>query len=85
MITARGRYIQLQYIFAMISKIVILHRNADLLRGGFQPPKTVKTGTTIVGIIFKDGVILGADTRATEGPIVSDKNCSKIHYLAKNM
>ncbi|XP_013117566.1 proteasome subunit beta type-7 [Stomoxys calcitrans] len=60
-------------------------RNADLIRGGFQPPKTVKTGTTIVGIIFKDGVILGADTRATEGPIVSDKNCAKIHYLAKNM
>jgi len=60
-------------------------RNELLLQKGFQPPKTVKTGTTIVGIIFKDGVILGADTRATEGPIVSDKNCSKIHYLAKNM
>ncbi|KAI8122353.1 hypothetical protein FF38_04643 [Lucilia cuprina] len=60
-------------------------RNADLLRNGFQAPKTVKTGTTIAGIVFKDGVILGADTRATEGPIVSDKNCSKIHYLAKNM
>lgn len=56
-----------------------------LINQGFQPPKTVKTGTTIVGIIYKDGVILGADTRATEGPIVSDKNCEKIHYLAKNM
>lgn len=63
----------------------VFRRNAELIKGGFQPPKTVKTGTTIVGIIFKDGVILGADTRATEGPIVSDKNCSKIHYLAKNM
>lgn len=60
-------------------------RNAELLKGGFQPPRTVKTGTTIAGIIFKDGVILGADTRATEGPIVSDKNCEKIHYLADNM
>ncbi|XP_004522057.1 proteasome subunit beta type-7 [Ceratitis capitata] len=60
-------------------------RNEMLLGSGFQQPKTVKTGTTIAGIIFKDGVILGADTRATEGPIVSDKNCSKIHYLAKNM
>ena len=29
-------------------------------------PKAKKTGTTIVGIIFKDGVVLGADTRATE-------------------
>ncbi|XP_017138150.1 proteasome subunit beta type-7 [Drosophila miranda] len=60
-------------------------RNATLLSGGFKPPTTTKTGTTIVGIIYKDGVVLGADTRATEGPIVSDKNCAKIHYLAKNI
>lgn len=52
---------------------------------GFSTPKAIKTGTTIVGIIYKDGVILGADTRATEGPIVADKNCEKIHFLAKNM
>jgi 20S proteasome subunit beta 2 len=44
-----------------------------------------KTGTTICGLIFKDGVILGADTRATEDSIVAVKNCSKIHYIAKNM
>jgi len=60
-------------------------RNAMLLKKGFVCPKAVKTGTTICGIIFKDGVILGADTRATEGPIVADKNCEKIHFLAKNM
>ncbi len=48
-------------------------------------PKVQKTGTTICGIIFKDGVILGADTRATSGSIVADKNCEKIHYVAKNM
>lgn len=29
--------------------------------------------------------MLGADTRATEGPIVADKNCEKIHYLAPNI
>jgi Proteasome subunit len=28
---------------------------------------------------------LGADTRATEGPIVCDKNCEKIHYIAPNI
>lgn len=60
-------------------------RNAALIKDGFKPPKVVKTGTTIAGVIYKDGVVLGADTRATEGTIVSDKNCSKIHYLAKNM
>ncbi|KAK8710613.1 hypothetical protein V6N13_145927 [Hibiscus sabdariffa] len=33
----------------------------------------------------QDGVILGADTRATEGPIVCDKNFEKIHYMAPNI
>lgn len=45
----------------------------------------MKTGTTIAGIIFKDGVVLGADTRATGGSEVADKNCEKIHYLAPNI
>lgn len=45
----------------------------------------IKTGTTICGMVFKDGVILGADTRATEGSIVAVKNCAKIHYIAKNI
>lgn len=52
---------------------------------GKKIPKAKKTGTTIVGMIFKDGVVLGADTRATEGPIVADKNCEKIHYIAPNI
>ncbi|XP_017092920.2 proteasome subunit beta type-7 [Drosophila bipectinata] len=60
-------------------------RNIKLIAEGYEPPKPVKTGTSIVGIIYKDGVILGADTRATEGPIVSDKNCSKIHHLQKHI
>ncbi|GFZ21215.1 20S proteasome beta subunit PBB2 [Actinidia rufa] len=33
----------------------------------------------------EDGVILGAGTRATEGPIVADKNCEKIHFMAPNI
>ncbi|KAL2919992.1 proteasome core particle subunit beta 2 [Polyrhizophydium stewartii] len=60
-------------------------RNAMLAARGAKPPKATSTGTTIVGVIFKDGVVLGADTRATAGPIVADKNCEKIHYLAPNM
>lgn len=36
-------------------------------------------------MVYKDGIVLGADTRATMGPIVGDKNCEKIHYLAPNM
>ncbi|XP_018331573.1 proteasome subunit beta type-7 [Agrilus planipennis] len=60
-------------------------RNASFVANGFVPPKATKTGTTIVGITYKDGVILGADTRATEDTTVSDKNCQKIHYLASNI
>jgi len=52
---------------------------------GFPSPKAMKTGTTIVGLTYKDGIVLGADTRATEGPIVADKNCEKIHYIADNI
>jgi 20S proteasome subunit beta 2 len=47
--------------------------------------KTKKTGTTIVGVVFDKGVILGADTRATEGSIVADPDCLKIHYLSPNI
>ncbi|KAJ3118648.1 proteasome core particle subunit beta 2 [Phlyctochytrium bullatum] len=56
-----------------------------LANKGMKMPKATKTGTTIVGCLYKDGLVLGADTRATEGPIVADKNCEKIHYLAPNM
>jgi 20S proteasome subunit beta 2 len=57
-------------------------RNAMLESNGYVAPKAMKTGTTIVGVIYKNGVVLGADTRATNGSIVADKNCSKIHRLA---
>ncbi|XP_059069491.1 proteasome subunit beta type-7-B isoform X2 [Cryptomeria japonica] len=60
-------------------------RNGMLVKKGVEPPKFRKTGTTIVGLVFKDGIILGADTRATEGPIVCDKNCEKIHCIAPNI
>jgi len=58
-------------------------RNAFLQSTGFKAPVAKKTGTTICGVIYKDGVVLGADTRATEGSIVADKNCAKIHYISK--
>jgi len=66
-------------------------RNNILRAAGSDAPidvealKAKKTGTTIVGCIFNGGVVLGADTRATEGPIICDKNCEKIHYIAPNI
>ncbi|EER30444.1 proteasome component PUP1 precursor [Candida tropicalis MYA-3404] len=57
-------------------------RNAFLTTKGFANPKATSTGTTIVGCKFKNGVVIAADTRATSGPIVADKNCEKLHRLA---
>jgi 20S proteasome subunit beta 2 len=63
----------------------LFRSNAFLANKGFVAPKTTKTGTTICGVVFKHGIVLGADTRATGGDIVSDKNCQKIHKMAPNM
>ncbi|KAH0542947.1 proteasome core particle subunit beta 2 [Glutinoglossum americanum] len=57
-------------------------RNAALHAQGFPLPKATSTGTTIVGCIFDGGVVIAADTRATSGPIVADKNCEKLHYIS---
>ncbi|KAK7684793.1 proteasome core particle subunit beta 2 [Cerrena zonata] len=57
-------------------------RNNYLTTQGFGAPKATSTGTTIVGCKFKGGVVIAADTRATAGPIVADKNCEKLHRLA---
>uniref|UniRef100_A0A8D0UEK2 Proteasome subunit beta n=1 Tax=Sus scrofa TaxID=9823 RepID=A0A8D0UEK2_PIG len=59
-------------------------RNASLERAlpGFRVPHALKTGTTIAGLVFQDGVILGADTRATNDSVVADKSCEKIHFIA---
>ena len=56
-------------------------RNNFLAEKGIPLPKATSTGTTIVGCLFKDGIVLGADTRATEGPIVADKNCEKVSLV----
>merc|ERR550537_2113074 len=45
----------------------------------------MKSGTTICGVVCADCVVLAADTRATEGPIVADKNCQKLHFIADNI
>lgn len=45
------------------------------------------TGTTIAGCVVAGGtvVLLGADTRATNGQMVADKTCFKIHTLGRNV
>ena len=63
----------------------LARRNAVLEVRGMVAPKPKKTGTTIVGVVYDGGVVLGADTRATEGDTVADKNCEKIHFIADNI
>lgn len=61
------------------------NRNAALHARGVPLPKATSTGTTIVGCIYDGGVVIAADTRATSGPIVADKNCEKLHYISPNI
>ncbi|ORY85339.1 nucleophile aminohydrolase [Leucosporidium creatinivorum] len=60
-------------------------RNNTLGKRNLALPKATSTGTTIVGCLFDGGIVIGADTRATEGPIVADKNCEKIHYISESI
>lgn len=43
-----------------------------------QTLKKLKTGTTTVGIAYKDGVVLAAESKSTLGYLVSSKNAEKI-------
>ena len=45
----------------------------------------LKTGTTTVGILCKDGIVLAADKRATAGHFIADKNVTKIETITDNM
>jgi 20S proteasome alpha/beta subunit len=65
-------------VFTGKSLMYSSNSNAFLEGKGVKMPKATSTGTTIVGCLFKDGIVLGADTRATAGDIVADKNCEKV-------
>ena len=44
-------------------------RNRFLKNAGLTQPQPMSTGTTICGVIFDGGLVLGADTRATAGKL----------------
>jgi len=60
-------------------------RNAALKEQGFTLPSFTKTGTTIAGLVFKDGIIMAADSRATAGNLIADKLCVKLHPLTDSI
>ncbi|KAI5159988.1 20S proteasome subunit beta 1 [Nematocida ausubeli] len=47
--------------------------------------QAVSLGTTIIGVKYKDGVILGADTRTSMGTYVSNRVSRKITKLMDNV
>lgn len=42
-------------------------------------------GTTTVGVVCRDGVILGTDTRATMGNYVASKHAKKVYKITDNL
>lgn len=41
----------------------------------------MSTGTTTLGIVYKDGILIGADKRATAGNMIADKDAQKVHLI----
>ncbi|CAB3407642.1 unnamed protein product [Caenorhabditis bovis] len=60
-------------------------RNQAICKMGGKMPKLTSTGTTIVAVSFKGGVVMGADSRATAGNIIADKHCEKVHKLTESI
>ena len=52
----------------------------------YEPPaKQLKTGTTTVGIVCKDAVVMGADMRATMGHLIAHKNTDKLFRIDNHL
>jgi len=50
-----------------------------------KPNKLVLRGTTTVGVVCKDGVILSSDTRVTMGTFVAHKKGKKIYKIDEHL
>src|SRR5712691_7908937 len=47
--------------------------------------REVETGTTTLGLVCKDGVVLAADRRATAGTLIAHKRTKKVYKLDENL
>ena len=50
-----------------------------------NPQDYVKKGTTTVGLVCKDGIVLAADKRATAGGFIADKKVEKVRKITDNI
>lgn len=46
-----------------------------------QEQERLKTGTTTIGILFKDGVVLATETKSTMGYLVASKTSQKLYQV----
>lgn len=46
-----------------------------------QTQEKLKTGTTTVGLVFKDGVVLASESKSTMGYLVASKTSEKIYLV----
>ncbi|MFH0949417.1 MAG: archaeal proteasome endopeptidase complex subunit beta [Candidatus Aenigmatarchaeota archaeon] len=50
-----------------------------------QEQQKMETGTTTVGIVYKDGVVLASESKSTLGFLVSSKESKKIYQIDDNI
>lgn len=50
--------------------------------GSFTLTEQIKTGTTTLGIVCKDGIIVAADKRATSGHMIANGNVEKVVQIS---
>ncbi|RDE15701.1 MAG: proteasome endopeptidase complex, archaeal, beta subunit [Candidatus Thorarchaeota archaeon] len=50
-----------------------------------EPPAELKTGTTTLGLIAKDCVVLASDQRATMGYLIANKAAQKIYKITNRI
>jgi len=48
-------------------------------------PRYVLTGTTTMGLVCRDGIVLGTDTRATLGTFVAHKKAKKVYPIDEHV
>lgn len=65
----------------------VFSRDSDIITNNSQKFKTqtFKTGTTTVGLVVKDAVILGTDKRASMGYFVASKTSEKLHMIQEHL
>ncbi len=71
----------------MIPSGSVFSRDSDIIANNSQKLKAqaFKTGTTTVGLVVKDAVILGTDKRASMGYFVASKTAEKLHMIQEHL